>query len=145
MVSQQLERDVEHRLADHGVRFTVGRRRVLAAVAGADGPRTATELHADLSGSVPLSSLYRSLGVLADAGILSQHHGAEETRYELAEWLDEHHHHLVCVNCGTVDDVTASPEHEALVDRLVAAFAASSDFAVSGHRFEIEGRCARCR
>ena len=144
-MSQQLERDVEHRLLEHGVRFTSGRREVFAAVSSAAGPRTATELHSDLNGRVPLSSLYRSLAVLADSGVLDQHHGAEETRYELAEWLGEHHHHLVCTSCGTVDDVTASPEHEALVDRLVTTFAASSDFTVSGHRFEIEGLCSSCR
>ncbi len=95
---------------------------------------------------VPLSSLYRSLAVLVDAGVLAQHHGADETtRYELAEWLTEHHHHLVCISCGSITDVTASEDQEAVVGRLVEAFAGSSNFAVSGHRFEIEGRCASCR
>jgi Fur family ferric uptake transcriptional regulator len=142
---QRLEHEIEQKLADHDVRFTRGRRQVVHAIASADGPRTASELHAGLH-SVPLSSLYRSLSVLVDAGVLAQHHGADEiTRYELAEWLTEHHHHLVCVSCGSIIDVAASAAQEETVDRLVFALAGSSDFAVSGHRFEIEGRCARCR
>jgi Fe2+ or Zn2+ uptake regulation protein len=144
-LAQQLDRDVEQRLAARGVRFTRGRRLVLDAVATADGPRTASEIHGTIN-KVPLSSLYRSLAVLVDAEVLAQHHGADETtRYELAEWLTEHHHHLVCISCGSITDVTASEDQEAAVGRLVDAFAGSSDFAVSGHRFEIEGRCATCR
>ena len=142
---QQLERDVGQRLGERGVRLTNGRRSVLEAVATGDGPRTASEIHATLD-SVPLSSLYRSLAVLVDAGVLAQHHGADETtRYELAEWLTGHHHHLVCANCGEVSDVTATEEQEAVVAELVEAFAGTSNFTVSGHRFEIEGRCASCR
>ena len=142
---QRLEREVEQRLADHGARFTTGRRHVFDTIATADGPRTASEIHRALD-SVPLSSLYRSLAVLVDAGVLAQHHGADEsTRYELAEWLGEHHHHLVCVSCGSVTDVAASDDQEATVDQLVDALAGSTGFVVSGHRFEIEGRCVRCR
>jgi Fe2+ or Zn2+ uptake regulation protein len=144
-LAQQLDRDVEQRLAARGVRFTRGRRIVLDAVATADGPRTASEIQGTIN-KVPLSSLYRSLAVLVEAEVLAQHHGADETtRYELAEWLTEHHHHLVCISCGSITDVTASEDQEALVGRLVEAFAGSSNFAVSGHRFEIEGKCATCR
>ena len=144
-MAQQLDRDVEQRLAARGVRFTRGRRMVLDAVATADGPRTASEIHGTIN-KVPLSSLYRSLAVLVEVGVFAQHHGADETtRYELAEWLTEHHHHLVCVSCGSITDVTASENQEALVGRLVEAFAGSSNFAVSGHRIEIEGKCATCR
>ena len=138
-MAQQLERDVEQRLAAREVRFTRGRRVVLDAVATAAGPRTASEIHGTLA-TVPLSSLYRSLAVMVDADVLAQHHGADET-----EWLSEHHHHLVCISCGSITDVTASEDQEAAVGRLVEAFAGSSSFAVSGHRFEIEGKCATCR
>jgi len=118
---------------------------VLDAFASADGPRTAAEIHRAL-GTVPLSSLYRNLGVLVEAGVLAQHHGADETtRYEPAEWLTEHHHHLVCVSCGSITDVAASVDQEAMMGHLVDALAGPSGFAVSGHRFEIEGRCATCR
>jgi len=143
-LTQQLECDVEQRLAAHGVRFTSGRRQVVDAVVSADGPRTATEIHTAID-SIPLSSLYRSLGVLTDADVIAQHHGADEsTRYELSESLSEHHHHLVCVSCGSISDVAASDEQEATVDRLVGALAGSAGFTVTGHRLEIEGLCARC-
>ena len=103
---------VERRLTESGVRFTRGRRTVIRALATADGPRSASELYQDLRARVPLSSLYRSLTVLEGAGVLSPHHGTRGmTRYELAEWLAGHHHHLVCVDCGAVDDIHLPPRN----------------------------------
>jgi Fur family transcriptional regulator, ferric uptake regulator len=144
-LAQPLERDIEQRLASQGVRFTNGRRLVVNAIAVAEGPLTASEIHGSLR-AVPLSSLYRSLGVLTDAGVLARHHGADEsTRYELSELLTAHHHHLVCESCGSIIDVAATDAQEQRVDQLVDSLGAAAGFAVTGHRLEIEGRCASCR
>jgi Fur family ferric uptake transcriptional regulator len=132
------------RLAAHEVRYTRGRQTVVAALRDVDGPRSAAELHELLSPSVPLSSLYRSLAVMADAGVLAPHHSAGVTRYELAEWLVGHHHHLVCVECGAVDDIELSPELEQTLEALVATAASVGRFAAVGHALEIDGTCAAC-
>ena len=50
---------------------------------------------------VPLSSLYRIIGDLVAAGVLIRLEFAEGfARFELDEELAEHHHHLVCTECG---------------------------------------------
>lgn len=145
MPNGKLEREVAGRLADRGVRFTRGRRAVVAALAAADGPRAAAELHADLGSSVPLSSLYRSLAVLETAGIVAPHHGTKGlTRYELAEWLAGHHHHLVCIDCGAVDDIHLSPALEDRLEQVVTGVIREAGFVAGGHSLEIDGRCARC-
>jgi Fe2+ or Zn2+ uptake regulation protein len=143
---QHLEQAVEERLSSEGIRLTHGRRATLQAIADAEGPRTATEIQADLSETIPLSSLYRSLSVLSAAGVLAAHHDAGGImRFELAEWLAGHHHHLVCVSCGTAVDVVPDSSQERAIEQLVEQLAAASGFAVTGHRLEIEGRCASCR
>ncbi len=145
MSTSHLEQQVRGRLAAHEVRYTAGRRRVIGALAAADGPRSAAELHDDLDRSVPLSSLYRSLSVMADAGVLDEHHGAKSiTRYELAEWLVGHHHHLVCVSCGSVDDIELPAELERTLESVISRAAGLGDFSVSGHALEIDGRCSAC-
>ena len=117
----------------------------MSALAHADGPRSAAELAAALGTRVPVSSLYRSLGVLEEAGIVSPHHGVRGvTRYELAEWLTGHHHHLVCIECGLVEDVEVPGGREAPVLDLVDDLATRSGFPAIDHALEIEGRCARC-
>ncbi len=140
-----LDRAVEQRLRDQDVRYTRGRREVVAALAAADGPRSAAEVHAGIADRVPLSSLYRTLAVLEEAGVVVPHFGAKHvTRYELGEWLTGHHHHLICVGCGAVEDVEIPAPQESTVRRLVDEIAANAQFTALDHALEIEGRCARC-
>ncbi len=137
-----LDREVEQRLRERDVRYTQGRRAVVATLAAADGPRSAAEMH---GAGVPLSSLYRTLAVLETAGVVVPHFAAGGvTRYELAEWLTGHHHHLICVDCGAVEDVSIPQPFEAQVRRLVDDIAADASFTALDHALEIEGRCARC-
>ena len=51
-----------------------------------------------------------------------------------------HHHHLVCVSCGSVQDLD-----ECAVDDLVRELAAATDYEIEGHWLEFYGRCASCR
>lgn len=143
---QNFEQLVQQHLVEQDIRFTRGRRAALTTIAAADGPRTAAEIQLELSERIPLSSLYRSLSVLTNAGVLSAQHGPEGVmRFELAEWLVGHHHHLVCISCGAAVDVTPRHEQEQAIEQLIEKMAAASGFVVTGHRFEIEGLCEACR
>lgn len=145
MTKSTLERQVELRLRDHDVRFTSGRRAVVQTLAGAPGPMSAAELSEDLSPQVPLSSIYRTLAVLEDSGVVAHHLGAKGlTRFELAEWLTGHHHHLVCIDCGSVSDVDIPSSKENSVRNLVSEIAAIASFQATDHALEIEGHCSRC-
>jgi Fur family ferric uptake transcriptional regulator len=138
--------EIEERLSGAGARYTTGRRLVVAALSEADGPRSAAELHQDLGGRVPVSSVYRSLTVLEEAGVVDTHHGARGlTRYEMAEWVAGHHHHVVCGSCGMVEDIELPKELEVELERLVGRVAGLSSFSVTGHALEVDGRCVRCR
>lgn len=145
MATAPLDREVTKRLGEHELRYTRGRQAVVASLARAGGPLSAAELHHQLGGDLPLSSIYRSLTVLEDAGVLAPHHGAKGlTRYELAEWLRGHHHHLICTDCGSVEDVEVTPRHETQVDAVVEEISAAASFTPMNHALEIEGRCSKC-
>jgi Fe2+ or Zn2+ uptake regulation protein len=145
VTTPSLDREVEKRLHGHDVRYTRGRRMVVSALVGADGPKSAAELYAEIGPGVPLSSLYRTLTVLEEAGVVVPHLGARGlTRYELAEWITGHHHHLICVQCGQVEDVAIPQPQEAQVRELVEDIGSLVAFTPMGHALEIEGRCSRC-
>jgi Fur family ferric uptake transcriptional regulator len=145
MIKSTLDREVELRLRDHDVRFTKGRQSVVEALARASGPMSAAELSEVLAPGVPLSSIYRTLAVLEEAGVVTHHLGAKGlTRFELAEWLTGHHHHLVCIDCGSVSDVDITAAKEKSVRSLVSEIAALASFEATDHALEIEGRCSRC-
>ena len=136
-------------IADHlrgrGVRYTRARRVVVEALQRATGPRSAAELGEELAEPIPQSSLYRTLSVLVAAGVVSEHHGAAgTTRFELAEWITGHHHHLVCGRCGRVRDLVLEPEEEAILEDLVARVGGRVGERPEGHALEIVDRCERC-
>lgn len=145
MTKSKLDREIEMRLYERDVRYTKGRRAVVSALARASGPMSAAELSEHLGPDVPLSSIYRTLAVLEDAGVVDHHLGAKGlTRFELAEWLTGHHHHLVCIECGSVEDVDIPAPKEQSVRSLVSEIAALASFHATDHALEIEGRCSRC-
>lgn len=141
-----IDRLVAARLAADGVRFTQGRALIITALARSHGPRGAADLQRELAGTVPISSLYRSLTVLANAGVVERSFDPSgAARFELGEWLLGHHHHLVCIECGRVEDVEIDNETERRIDRLVTDLTAASGLEPTGHRMDIEGVCGRCR
>jgi Fur family ferric uptake transcriptional regulator len=50
-----------------------------------------------------------------------------------------HHHHLVCTNCGRVEDFTRCD-----VTDLVRQLTSATDFQIEGHWLELYGRCRAC-
>ena len=68
----------------------------------------------------------------------------EFARYELAEDLTGHHHHLVCSNCGRVEDLPASESIERSVEAAVAQAARKVGFRTRHHRLDLVGTCADC-
>ena len=99
----------------------------------------------DLDGSLAQSSVYRNLTVLEEAGAVTRIVTRDDfARYELAERLTEHHHHLICSTCGDVADFSLSEETEAALDAALHRAAAKAKFTVEAHRLDLLGVCASC-
>jgi Fur family ferric uptake transcriptional regulator len=119
---------------------------VVRALAAGEGPKSVIEIHRRVRGKVPLSSLYRTLAVLEEAGVVARHHSSGGvTRYELSDWVQGHHHHLLCKECGAVDDTDLPESIEQDIRDLVKRIGARSGFTPSDHMLEIQGLCTRCR
>jgi Fe2+ or Zn2+ uptake regulation protein len=144
-VHGDLHESVRRSLSSRDVRYTTGRRKVIETLCTVPGPRSAAELLDETPG-VPLSSLYRSLTVLDEAGVLRRQHDADGlARYELAEWLTGHHHHAVCTECGTVEDIELGAKEEVSLDEMLTGLSESTGWDLTGHSLEVEGVCSSCR
>lgn len=139
-----LDDAVELRLRAVGQRYTAQRRAIVDALRRKGNPVPIPEL-ADPRGGLPQSSVYRNLAVLEQAGAVHRVVASEFARYELAEELTEHHHHLVCRSCGTIEDVAVPPAFERQVRRAVNEIADRTGFAVQSHRLDLFGTCRNCR
>lgn len=143
--STEIHELVRRRLAENNVRYSSGRRAVTNAVQMASGPRSAAELAQDSTDALPISSLYRTLSIFEETGILKKDHGSDGlARYELAEWLTGHHHHVVCIACGAIEDIELSETAEEDLHAIASSLAATASFKVLDHVLEVEGVCPRC-
>ena len=132
------------RLVERDQRYTDGRRRLVDALVGAGGPITLPAL-LTTDPSLSQSSAYRNLALMEEAGVVRRLvHGTEHAHYELAEDLTEHHHHLICSECGDVADYVVAPSVERRIEQAVEAIADETGFRIEGHRFDLIGHCQVC-
>jgi hypothetical protein len=83
--------------------------------------------------------------VLEQAGVVHRIVTNDEfARFELAEDLVGHHHHLICSSCGTVEDVPPNAKLEQSLRHAVDQIAAATGFRTETHRVDLVGRCRRC-
>ena len=125
-----------------GLRTTRQRTAVADVLSRIDGFRSAQDLHDLLrheGASIGLTTVYRHLQALADAGqvdVLRTDDG--EAVYRRCP-TDAHHHHLVCRTCGRTVEVEGPA-----VERWADAVAADHGFSDVSHTLEIFGTCPGC-
>jgi Fe2+ or Zn2+ uptake regulation protein len=144
-VVDDLHTAVAARLRAAGQRYTTGRRMLIDALVRSERPVTTAELVAS-EPRLPQSTTYRNLAHLEQAGVVRTVMGSDEySRFELAEALTgHHHHHLVCVSCGTVEDFEAPRRVEQGLADAIARIATGTGFRAETHRLDVLGTCASC-
>ncbi len=136
--------DIAARLRVDGQRYTGNRRAIVDALAGSKRPLSIPQLLA-LDDELAQSSVYRNLAVLERAGVVHRIvTDAEFARYELAEDLTGHHHHIICSRCGAVDDFTLPTQLEGEIERVLKRVASRSRFHARSHRLDLVGVCDVC-
>jgi Fe2+ or Zn2+ uptake regulation protein len=124
--------------------YTSGRRELVELLATAGRPATIPDL-LEMRPKLTQSSVYRNLVVLEGVGVVQKVVSSDDrARYELAEDLIGHHHHLICQSCGRVDDFVVSPRDERRVEAVLEQAIGRSGFRPAGHRLDVVGTCAEC-
>lgn len=124
-------------------RLTPKRAAIVEVLAGAERPLALPEI-LQAGDGLAQSSVYRNLVVLEQAGVVHRIVTSEASRFELAEELTGHHHHLICTSCGTVEDVPAASGLEASLADAVAQVEDTTGFRTKAHRIDLVGLCRRC-
>lgn len=144
MNDEAVHATVASRLRDAGQRYTGQRRRLVEILSLARRPLSIPDILRGRRG-LPQSSVYRNLSDLVDAGVVRRIVTEEDFgRYELAEDLTEHHHHVICSVCGRARDVTLPVEVERTLDRTLDIVARRTGFTGVEHRLDLVGVCPDC-
>lgn len=131
-------------LSEAGYRSSAAREEVIEAIAALGCSITAREI-ADLlrerGSGVGLASIYRALDLLDRLDLVQRFDvGEGVARYEAALPGGDHHHHLVCDSCGTVE-----PFEDDALEQAIHGLTAKTDFTVAAHDVTLHGECPACR
>ena len=132
-----VETDLLATLEDQGYRITVPRRRLLSLLSSKQEGFSVEELCGEVSG-VGRATVYRTVKLLLDSGAICKlilPDGAP--KYSLGR--AHHHHHTVCVRCGSVGEF-----RHATVERLLRAMGNEVPGEIVGHRMELYVTCPEC-
>ncbi|HEY8913407.1 transcriptional repressor [Lacisediminihabitans sp.] len=123
-------------------RNTWQREAVRQALGDNEGFVSAQSLHSSLRGAgspIGLATVYRALADLAVEGEADSLQSIEGESLYRACTPGQHHHHLICRNCGLTVEIEADA-----VERWAKSVAADHGFTQPHHVVDVFGLCAAC-
>ncbi len=123
-----------------GLKITAPRKEILQILSS--NPLSAGEVQTVLKQkgfNVDLVTIYRTLELFTNLELVRKAQFEDKvTRYEMHPGED-HHHHLVCVKCGLVEDVVINE------NKFVKEIEKQSNFKMERHSLEFFGFCEGCK
>ncbi|MBU4556257.1 MAG: transcriptional repressor [Actinobacteria bacterium] len=127
-------------LRGQGLRLTHQRSEIVKVIAKTDEHPDVEQLYQQVRETVPtvsLDTIYRTMGTLADLGLVSRVSvGSGPTRYDANA---ERHHHFVCTRCGLMADVSDSELDELRSPERISALGE-----VESVEVQFKGVCRTC-
>lgn len=128
-------------LSKKNLKQTRQRKQIVELFIGLKTHLSAEELHeaARREGlGVGLATIYRTLNLLAEAGLAEQKSFGDGKHVYEINMPGEHHDHIICLDCGSVIEFGNDE-----IERLQEKVAAVHDFKLTSHRLDLFGHCQR--
>ena len=120
-------------LTQQGVRVTEKRKEVLAFLCKQEKPVSIKKLELALP-KFNIVTLYRIVDFFVAQGVVNElTHDAKEKYFEMADPYHEHHHHMICRECGKVRDLDC----KLTVPKI-------QNFVPDMHVVTVYGHCKKC-
>lgn len=136
----------KEQLKENGYKLTVQRQAVLDVISRHEGehlsPEEIYEIVKKEYPDIGLATVYRTLILLNKLGIIYKIDFDDgRSRYELNREREDHrHHHIICTECGSVEEV-----EEDLLESLENQILKNKGFIVKNHRVKFYGLCKNCQ
>lgn len=140
---EQLRARLNDYMSRHGLRSTEQRRLVTEMFFASSGHLSIEDLLDQVRIEEPrigYATVYRTLKLLKECGLaFERHFGDGVSRYEVA-WQDEHHDHLICVECEKIVEFEDED-----IEKLQRKVATRQGFKLTRHKLELYGICSACQ
>lgn len=132
----------ERSLKQAGYRVTRPRQQVMFIILSSRSPLTPQEIYQstlDLADPPGIASVYRTLDMLADLGLIQQIHQPGGC-HGIWPALEDHHHYLICKDCGNIRIIEGSDQMAGFISRIED----QTGYRVEDHWLQLFGICEGC-
>jgi Fur family ferric uptake transcriptional regulator len=136
------EKRIESALRKRGYKITPQRRTIISAILDTDEHLTPAAIHERVRkerDDIGLVTIYRTLEILTELGFICETHAGGSCRSYLMRRPAEHHHHLICADCGRVIDFI-----DCSLGELERRLSKENGFKINSHLLEFLGQCREC-
>ena len=148
MVKDQidLKEECKQLLISNNIPVTRPRILLLEILLKNKGPLKVEDIIKLSEGKLALSSLYRIINSLKDLNLISEFQTPDKTKViELSNIKDDHHHHIFCRTCGSINDFELNNAIEKKLEKEIKKIESSHDVSVLSHSLELLSICNKCK
>lgn len=87
------------------------------------------------------ATIYRNVKLFERLGVIKRIGWGNNSRIELSDLFQRHHHHLTCIHCHVILDLHGEVE----IELSIAHVASRRGFTPLDHQLEIRGLCKECQ
>lgn len=142
MTSSTLRHDCKTELRDVALKATPTRLATLKILEAADAPLDVATIKLELEKDgieADPATLFRMMNSFSDKGLVREVN-LQESKLRYEHTAKDDHHHLVCENCGAIEDVS-----DCTLDILEKELRKKKGFIVKHHSLEFFGLCQNCQ
>ncbi|MFN3603865.1 MAG: Fur family transcriptional regulator [Leptonema sp. (in: bacteria)] len=99
------------------------------------------DLFKDKRDEISRATVYRTVALLVESGQLAEHDFGQASKfYEFCPTAREHHDHIVCLDCGNIEEF-----YDSKIEKIQSEIIKKFDYELVDHSLNLYGKCIQLK